>query len=178
MCLRLEVFNSVILHNLSENSNLVYCILTAHKSFEDLGTFTLSRALKRVQLAQEEQARRAEANPKSKNTDTMGEEDEPHVEKARHLERESNGSLGGSTDTVYESPQQLDGQEHRSEHEVPVTHPLMSPSGEIMPIATISEKVRGKMKARRSVSLDTTSGLAVVSIGRGGFIPTQEWVRP
>jgi len=174
----LEVFNSVIQHNLADNSNLVYGILTAHKSFEDLGTFTLARALKRVQLAKEEQARKVEANPKSKNTDAPGEE-EPHVEKARLLESESSSALRRSMESVDENLWRSEGQEPRIEHEFLMTQPLMSPSGEIIPITAISEKVRGKMKARRSISLDTTANLdrvAAMGVGRNGFVPTQEWV--
>jgi hypothetical protein len=41
-----------------------------------------------------------------------------------------------------------------------------------------SEKARGKMKARRSLSSDTINGerLAAAGVGRNGFLPTQEWV--
>jgi len=45
----------------------------------------------------------------------------------------------------------------------------------------ISEKARGKMRARSTDSVDTTASLerltlAGVSVGRNGFVPTQEWV--
>ncbi|KAG6376070.1 high-temperature-induced dauer-formation protein-domain-containing protein [Boletus reticuloceps] len=63
----LEVFNSVIFHNLSDNPNLLYGILTAHKTFQELGTFTLAqglREIKRVELAREEQAAQSERNKK------------------------------------------------------------------------------------------------------------------
>jgi hypothetical protein len=181
---RLEVFNSVILHNLSENQNLIYGILTAHKSFEDLGTFTLSRGLreiKRVQLAKEELARKSEGNPKSKGTsDSTGEEEEPHDEKARLLENEGSGALGrlGETDSTenVNLPQ---------EQEVSTTQPIASTTSEgtASPsdgAPSFSEKARGKMKARRSISLDTASSLDLVAaagVGRNGFVPTQEWVR-
>jgi hypothetical protein len=184
------VFNSVILHNLSENQNLIYGILTAHKAFEDLGTFTLSRGLreiKRVQLAKEEQLRKAEGHSKGR-TDAVEEEEEPHDEKARLLENEGSGDLRRSNDTDNaeignersEPPeaQQIHGQEAS-------TQPLASTTTEALSTAdgrtpSFSEKARGKMKERRSGSIDATGSLEVVAatgVGRNGFVPTQEWVR-
>jgi hypothetical protein len=54
----------------------------------------------------------------------------------------------------------------------------MSPPAEST--STVSEKARGKMKARRSVSMDATGSLeriAAAGVGKNGFVPTQEWVR-
>ncbi len=38
-----------------------------------------------------------------------------------------------------------------------------------------SEKARGKMRERRSLSIDGV-GVPAASVGRNGFVPTQEWV--
>lgn len=61
--------------------------------------------------------------------------------------------------------------------------PLTSPTSETVPLAdapgAVSEKVRGKMKARRSMSVETTGSLeriAATGVGKNGFVPTQEWV--
>ncbi len=57
---RLEVFNTVIAYHLSDNPNLIYALLRVHRTFEDLGTFTLTtglRDVRRMQLAMEEQSR-------------------------------------------------------------------------------------------------------------------------
>lgn len=181
---RLELFNSIILNHLSNNPNVIYGILTAHKIFEDLGTFTLSRGLreiKRVQMAKEEQARKVEGNPKGKGTDS-GDEADPGAEKARLLESET-GVAPHNTDSVENlagSPRTSE-ERRRRESEV-VTQSFMSPSSESPGgsfTMAASEKARGKMKERRSLSLDTNNSLdrvAAAGVGRNGFVPTQEWV--
>jgi len=181
----LDIFNSVILHHLSENPNLVYGILSAHKAFEDLGTFTLSRGLreiKRLQLAKEEQTRKTDGNVKGKGSANFGESVDPGAEKNRLLESESgvNDMLVDSAEMMHDVPPSeghIDG-----ELEV-VTQSFMSPSSESPPNGSVSvstsEKARGKMKERRSSSLETNSSLdrvATPGIGRNGFVPTQEWV--
>lgn len=56
----------------------------------------------------------------------------------------------------------------------------MSPGADSpMPAIGASEKARGKMKERRSLSLETNGSLdriAAAGVGRNGFVPTQEWV--
>jgi hypothetical protein len=96
--IRLEVFNSVILHNLSDNPNLIYAVLSSHKSFEDLGTFTLARGLreiKRAQLLKEEQARPAEGNPKTRRSGDSRDSSDPGTEKARLLSEEGESTTEG-----------------------------------------------------------------------------------
>ncbi|EIN03674.1 hypothetical protein PUNSTDRAFT_47999 [Punctularia strigosozonata HHB-11173 SS5] len=169
----LEVFNSVILHNLSDNPNLVYAILVSHKTFQDLGTFTLARGLRevrRVQLAKEEQAKKAEGDAKGKGRGSG----EAHVEKARLLERESQSAR--------QSEENLSRLE-RQDSGVEVTRPLMSPTSGEPPAsrtgspARASEKARGKMRERRSISMDSElERIASAGVGRNGFVPTQEWV--
>ena len=175
MPIRLEVFNSIALHNLAENPNLIYGILSSHKIFEDLGTFTLARGLreiKRVQLAKEEQAKKLgnDANGKSKSSVDEAESENPGAEKARLLESETgNNSI--------DEPAPLVGSTPRQSEEI-LTRSFMSPSSDTV-LSPISEKARGKMKERRSLSIDTNSSLeriAAAGIGRNGFIPTQEWV--
>ncbi|KAH9951382.1 high-temperature-induced dauer-formation protein-domain-containing protein [Amylocystis lapponica] len=178
----LETFNSVLLRNLTDNPNLVYGILHAHKAFEDLGTFTLAKGLReihRIQQAKEAQARAADGKGKNRATDI---EEEPHLEKARLL-RSENSSVAdlptpGSAENLPDSrPRSI------SEEEPPTTRPLMSPTAEHATISSIpgspSEKARGKMRAGRSMSSDLTGSLerlALTGVGRNGFIPTQEWV--
>lgn len=183
---RLEAFNSVILHNLSDNPNLIYGILTAHKTFEDLGTFTLSRGLReirRVQLAKEEQARSAEGKLKGKSSaNDAGENEEPSAEKARLLESEHIGETElESLEEGTRVPEAMDGV-HDTQADTTI-HPLTSPTSDVSPLpagpaSAVSEKARGKMRARRSISLDTTGSLeriAAAGVGKNGFVPTQEW---
>jgi hypothetical protein len=46
---RLETFNSILYHQLSENPNLVYAILRAHQDFQTLATFSLVSGLRDIQ---------------------------------------------------------------------------------------------------------------------------------
>jgi len=186
----LEAYNSVISHHLPENPNLIYAILRSHKTFEDLGTFNLARGLRevrRIQKAKEEQA----ADKKGKNrADT--DEQHPHEEKQRLLEREGS-ALGLQTgaasidnltevriETQVSSPEQSNA---ASTEQLVTTQPLMTPGTEtptsvVFPLP-VSEKARGKMKERsQSRDTDDSADLAAVAtnVGRHGFIPTQEWV--
>lgn len=185
---RLEVFNSVILHHLAENPNLIYGILSAHKTFEDLGTFTLTRGLReirRVQTAKEEQARKADT--KGRANRNPGDDQEPHEEKAKLLQSESDNALDlAESGEIQRSPRQSGTQDEQPAISDPASsaEPPLSPASETTPPITgppsaISEKARGKMRARRSQSLDTNSSqdhIVATGVGRNGFIPTQEWV--
>ena len=183
---RLEIFNSIIAHHPSENPNVIYALLRAHRTFEDLGTFTLAsglRDVRRIQRAKEEQSRPANSKGKSR----AGEEvyDQPHEEKQRMLDRE-NSSLGissreQSVDSLTEvrvvprdSPQL---------EESAAAQPLVSPTIEQTALSNfpsaVSEKARGK-RPERSLSSDTDNSLdrvTATAVGRNGFVPTQEWVR-
>ncbi|KAG5645827.1 hypothetical protein DXG03_005168 [Asterophora parasitica] len=184
----LEIFNSVILHHASDNANLIYGILSSHKVFEDLGTFTLSRGLreiKRVQQAKEEQSRNAEGNPKGKAPSRPEEDEDPGAEKARLLESETGAlSITESVEDIHDAPSHPDGQEEREIRDGEVfTRSFTSPSTDTPTRGTFSrvpsEKARGKMKERRSMSLDTNGSIdrnAAAGVGRNGFVPTQEWV--
>ncbi|KAK0459482.1 high-temperature-induced dauer-formation protein-domain-containing protein [Desarmillaria tabescens] len=159
----LEVFNSVILHHLAENPNLIYGIISSHKTFEDLGTFTLSRGLReirRVQLAKEEQNRKTTA----RNPRESAEGPESRTEKARLLSSESQDQL-----------------EEVADHDAETSLKSIPTAATADPASSVSEKARGKMKERRSLSSDTTISLervAASGIGRNGFIPTHDWVYP
>ncbi|PFH52389.1 hypothetical protein AMATHDRAFT_56905 [Amanita thiersii Skay4041] len=170
----LEVFNSVIHHNPSENPNLLYGILSAHKIFEDLGTFTLARGLReirRAQLAKEEQAMKPEDYGKD-STDSMDigkEKMRPTV--AIELNETRRGAVPISEDEHSHEPQEASNTSIQD---------ATSQNSSTSALATTpSEKARGKMKERRSSSGDMTASLermAAAGIGRNGFIPTQEWV--
>lgn len=156
---RLEVFNSVI-HNISDNPNLIYAILSSHKIFEDLGTFTLTRGLreiKRAQVLKEEQAQKADGTAKSGETRESRDSSDPGAEKSRLLSEEDQPSTGGETSIEGASPE--DAEEGRASISIPGA----------------SEKARGKMRERRSSSIDVV-GVPAASVGRNGFVPTQEWV--
>jgi hypothetical protein len=181
---RLEVFNSVIFHHLSDNPNLLYAIITAHVTFQELGTFTLAhglREIKRIELAKEEQARQSERDRKGRGSreDDL-EAGDPHAEKARLLRNDSDAAL--ATDREAESshdPNNASTQDENGGEGPVVARPVISPSSESTPSTSTSEKARGKMRERRSLSLEINSSVernASVGIGRNGFVPTQEWV--
>lgn len=172
---RLEVFNSVIFHHLSDNPNLLYGILTAHKTFQELGTFTLAKALreiKRVEFVREEQAAQSDRDRKGlgHQEDDL-ERGDPHAEKVRLLQQQD-----GVLERAAESSHNPNAE---SEEGSAVSHPIVAQSSESLPGTTTSEKARGKMRERRSLSLDGNSSaerILSAGIGRNGFIPTEEWV--
>lgn len=161
-------------------------MLRAHKTFEDLGTFTLARGLreiKRVQLAKEERARQGDPKGKARALDGPREEAEPQDEKARLLESEAdsrresadNSDAARSLESPLPRLQSLDEEHIISASPLASITTLDEPHG----AGGVSEKARGKMKARRSVSTDMTRSLeriAAAGVGRNGFVPTQEWV--
>ncbi|KAG2115361.1 high-temperature-induced dauer-formation protein-domain-containing protein [Suillus discolor] len=180
--LMLEVFNSVVFHHLSDNPNLLYAIITAQKTFEELGTFTLTRGLReiqRVQRIKEEQASQAEHDRKDGPQQERVSVESAHQEKSRLLRNESDPAF--TIESTSFSGEDLEA--GLGGHEQTETRPLTSLPSENSPttststITAASEKARGKMKARRSLSSDTINGdrMAAAGIGRNGFLPTQEW---
>lgn len=167
------MFSSVIYHHASQNPNITYGILQSRKTFEDLGTFTLARGLREVKRAQQAKDASQQANSNSKGKGSVDEVEmaDAGAEKARLLENEGASRGDDSTDRERDD----------SAHEDVLTRPLMSPNAEL-PYSTvdspISEKARGKMRERRSLSVDTINSLDHTSlgIGKSGFVPTQEWV--
>ncbi|KAM6500834.1 High-temperature-induced dauer-formation domain containing protein [Amanita muscaria] len=166
----LEVFNSVIFHHPSNNSNLLCCILSSSKVFEDLGTFTLSKGLGEISRVQDP-ATRLESHA-TISGDRSG-------EKGFSIE-EGIGSTATPTRQIDVTlPPQFETHDDQ-EGTVPriATSSVGMDSESNLPSAT-SGKAKGKMKERRSSSLDVNSiseRLAGAGISRNGFTPTQEWV--
>ena len=152
---------------------MTYGILQSRKVFEDLGTFTLAhglREVRRAQLAKEEHAKRLD-DPKGKgkgHTDEI-ELGDPGAEKSRLLQSEG-------ADGPQSSQEEDDLEAGASPHPSAIDDSLVlsdNPYG-----SPISEKARGKMRERRSASVETLSALdrVPIEIGRNGFVPSQEWV--
>lgn len=179
---RLEVFNSVILHNLGDNPNLIYGMLRAHKTFEDLGTFTLAsglREIRRVQLAKEEQAQKGDVKGKGRALGDLESGEEPSAEKARLLESEASSRRESSELNTDPPLSSRDSPQRGVSLDDEAPRPLVSPTTGSTPEDVLSEKARGKMRARASMSVDMTRSLeriALAGIGRNRFVPTQEWV--
>jgi hypothetical protein len=189
---RLEIFNAVIAYHPSDNPNLIYALLRTHRTFEDLGTFTLARGLRdvrRIQRAKEEQSQ----DTKGKSRADGEEYDQAHEEKQRMLEREnvlgisSNEPSADNLTEVRVIPRDEQEPAGQPEEETPSSPSPMSPitttteqaAFSAFPgAAGVSEKARGKMRERRSVSLDTDNSLdrtTATAVGWNGFVPTQEW---
>jgi hypothetical protein len=124
--------------------------------------------------------RKPDSNPKGRDSAAFSESADPGAEKSRLLERES-----GASDTQVGSAENIVrySEEGRDIELGVVTESFMSPSSESPLHGSISgassEKARGKMKERRSLSLETNSSfdrVAAAGAGRNGFVPTQEWV--
>jgi hypothetical protein len=105
--------------------------------------------------------------------------EEPATEKARLLEREANSrweSSEHSLDPPLSSRHQLP-RGTSLDDEAP--RPLISPTAGSVPEGTLSEKAKGKLRERSSMSAEMTRSLeriALAGIGRNRFVPTQEWV--
>lgn len=130
--------------------------------------------MKRAQLAKEERANKS-SSLKGKAPVEEGEIVDAGAEKARLLENE--GVRSDSQEREMESVASPRG----SQGDEPMTRSFMPPTSD-NPYASdspISEKARGKMRERRSMSVENITALDRVPlpIGRSGFVPTQEWVR-
>ena len=169
----MEVFSAVIYHHPAENPNITYGILQSRKIFEDLGTFTLARGLrevKRAQLAKEDRVQ----NTKGKAPVHDIESGDAGAEKARLLESE-----GAVRNDSEERELDNSASPRTSQGDEAITRSFMSPGTE-NPYVTdspVSEKARGKMRERRSLSVDNSIPLDRLPPGltRNGFVPTQEW---
>ena len=157
-------------------------MLRAHKSFEDLGTFTLAcglREIRRVQLAKEEQARKGDAKGKGRALGDLESGEEPATEKARLLEREANSRRESSEHSLDPPLTSRDQPQRGTSLNEETPRPLISPTTGAVLEDTLSEKARGKMRERSSMSVEMTRSLeriALAGIGRNRFVPTQEWV--
>ncbi|KAJ7031349.1 hypothetical protein C8F04DRAFT_927154, partial [Mycena alexandri] len=111
------------------------------------------RKIRRVQLAKEEQAAR-KPDVKGKGPRVPGDDSQPHEDKAKLLCDESE-NIPSQNDSTEASPRQSQGRDPEISMVLPT-----SPTSESMPGSTsASEKARGKMKARRSQSLDRNGSL-------------------
>ncbi|KAH6918882.1 high-temperature-induced dauer-formation protein-domain-containing protein [Coprinopsis sp. MPI-PUGE-AT-0042] len=184
----LEAFNSVIQYHLNENPALILDILTSHKVFEDLGSLTLIsglREVKRRELAKEELAKRnATASPppsKDKGLAQDSEPADPVAEKAALLQNETWNRGASLEEAASSSPSlsgnfdQAGGPSDTGDEEEDTLGGMSSP---------LSEKARGKLRQKRSpssMSIDMSSislnlDQMALSVGRNGFVPTQDWV--
>ena len=157
-------------------------MLRAHKTFEDLGTFTLARGLReirRVQLAKEEQARKGDTKGKGRALGDLESGEEPSAEKARLLENEASSRRESSELNPDPPLSSRDSPQRGLSLDDEAPRPLVSPTAVLMTEDTLSEKARGKMRERSSMSVEMTRSLeriALAGIGRNKFVPTQEWV--
>jgi hypothetical protein len=182
---RLDTFNSILLRHPSQNPHLLYLMLRSHILFEDLGTFTLARALRDIKRREEEERNKSQMPPTKGKSPTRGDGaagQQAHEEKARLLAAEGvePHSLGGDIDIPGDNVSASLGNMRISS-----PPPTSSTSWGGQDVAGtsdgepyISEKARGKMRQRNeSLDLTATAELAAAAqVGRNGFIPTQEWV--
>ena len=166
----------MIFHHFADNPNLLYAIITSHRTFQELGTFSLARGLReirRVELAKEEQARQAEHERRlNSKQDIDVEAGDPQAEKARLLQNESEAATARSVvEPSRESTPEVD-------NGLNVDLSSRFTTSDNSPPPNRFEKTRGKMRERTSESLDI-GGMErfTVGVGRNGFVPTQEWVR-
>ncbi|KAF6764892.1 high-temperature-induced dauer-formation protein-domain-containing protein [Ephemerocybe angulata] len=169
---------------LADEGHPRFALLHAGSLQLHLAKFTLAsglREIRRVQQAKEELANRGSPNSDSKGKRPMNEPEpaDASAEKAKLLQNESWNRASSLEEAAHSSGSPTIGMEDES-----VYRALMSPSGEMS--SPVSEKARGKMRerSRRSSDVDglgllgrngSLEGLAA-SVGRNGFVATQEWV--
>ena len=112
-------------------------------------------------------------DPKSKASVDDIELGDAGAEKARMLQNEGATTWGDTN--VQEADSETTPSARASEEYVTAT---VFASSDNPYESHISEKARGKLRERRSPSIDTLGPLDHVplNIGRNGFVPTQEWV--
>jgi hypothetical protein len=173
---RLEVFNTIIFHNLSENASLVHGILFAHKTFETLGTFTLASGLleiQRAQISKDEQGAKSKGKLKMRSSSEDASA-EPLDEKAKLAE------IRSAADVDLEIGRDILNQPLDPPHGSQQTDDVHVTTPTVDSPTPSSTKARGKMKERPSISLDNLGNLdrmAAAGVGINGFVPTEEWVR-
>jgi len=123
-------------------------------------------------MAKEEREKNSPTNAKVKAVVDDLELGDASAEKARLLQNEGA--------TLPDAPEPYQASDSTRTSEDILTTAVVSPSSDnpYDTPASVSEKARGKMKERRSLSVETVSSLDRVplNIGRNGFVPTQEWV--
>jgi len=136
-------------------------------------------------MTKEEQERSVDGMLKPRSHRDGGVEDDTQDEKARLVSSQNVNDVDlerGQNVTVFpleESPKPervLGGSVNRG-----LSDSHNSITGIALPSEAASAVVTGKMKERRSTSLDTTSNIDRIvsaSIGRNGFVPTEDWVCP
>ena len=140
--------------------------------------------MRRIQRAKEEQSQ----DTKGKSRADGEEYDQAHEEKQKMLEREnvlgisSNEPSADSLTEIRVIPRDQQEPAGQPEEETPSSPSPMSPTTEQAAFSAfpgaVSEKARGKMRERRSTSLDTDNSLdraTATAVGWNGFMPTQEW---
>jgi len=174
----LEALNGILFHQLANNPNVIYAILRSHQHFEELGTFTLAKGLSEVrrvqQLKEERDARKRSGGA---------------PEKRMLSQSQRGGSEVFDADIESEAASLAAGMDRSSLRSPPPDTESQSPAGDANSPDTAqkrtSEKARGKMRERMSLSDDAIAlhldpeleRIAAAGVGRNGFVPTQEWVR-
>ena len=123
-----------------------------------------------MQLAREEQARRLDSHDEA-----SGDAPSASREKARLSE---NDDVATPTREVG-TPQSGAREDYEGVTPRSTTPSTPGATSQHSSEHSLTEKARGKMKERRSSSLDMSPDLerlAAAGIGRNGFVPTQEWV--
>lgn len=187
----LKFINTVIEHNYSKNSYLVYAVLRSRSRFEGLRAFTLESG---QQELEQQQQRRKFSSSGSDDLSTSsqahpGEEPRSPTNTTRPLSHvpEEDGAFAIGDDDSDEETQVQVTPSHSSPSTEQPRSPVISPStDENVPLQLrgLSEKARGKMPAGKptfSRQNSTTSlggytaapSLSSVSVG---FVPTAAWI--
>ncbi|RUS19921.1 high-temperature-induced dauer-formation protein-domain-containing protein [Endogone sp. FLAS-F59071] len=200
----LEAFDYVIQYQYADNAHFIYAIVRAHTKFEDLRDFSLAKGLaeiERVRLAKEEKRRLALLAAEQQKIQAAEDVAEDGAVKSllSHAETNDEGEpvepLDGKT-TLAHVEEQGEQQAGPLSPDVPGSPMSLEPSRSIEELGPLSEKARGKLPEntpvrpfssssssitgatdrRRSTSSLVPPHQGVVTVGKNGFVPTEDWV--
>jgi hypothetical protein len=159
------------MHGPSDNPHLLYEMLCAHRSFEMLPTFTLSRAIHailRTHSMQEHKLLPTAVDAKGKARISF--EGEVHDDQSKRMRPPSSG-LGSHLGRMH-IPDDLPRTDELTR--VPGNASGEYDSGNSNPS---SEKTRGKSRELLSESfIADDEAIKAAGLGRNGFLPTEDWV--
>lgn len=165
----LEAMNSMVTHHMSENPHVVYGILAEHRRIEFLSQFTLNSALREIRFRQ---ASQHGENQTAHNTIGKGKRRESETPNNMTRNEKSDVSIYDRTQGGYPSFDSLG-----EEHELQFT--MSPPSTRTASVSGLDniQVGKGDVKADTETDISLDEIMAqLTTLGKGNFIPTDDWV--
>ncbi|KAL1957022.1 hypothetical protein VTO42DRAFT_6399 [Malbranchea cinnamomea] len=186
----LEFINTVLEHQFTKNSYLVYAILKSKQRFENLRAFTLESGQNEIEQ-QNRLARKGSSDSDSIRSPISHSSDEPRGtanvgNQLGHVPEEDPTFTIGDDDSDEEAPTQATPSQSSPSLEESHVPSTASSIDESVPrqLRGMSEKARGKLPATHptfsrqnsTTSLGSTHAVNLGNSSLGGFVPTAAWI--